>query len=134
MEEIQNFVDYLQYQKRYSLLTCKSYQADLLQMADFLINLGVENLLDVGKIKVLAKKARVASICEDKQYIKITMAKTHNLTAKELMVLPQEFKRRIFFNATDNLEIFLEPGNDRNNSALKLTERLLGRISQTLDN
>lgn len=48
MEEIQNFVDYLRYQKRYSLLTCKSYQIDLLQLEEFLINLKVENLLDAN--------------------------------------------------------------------------------------
>ena len=71
--------------------------------------LPVENLLAIGLIKALAKEAKIASITQDKKYIRLLMARDHGLKGPELMELVREFNRRISFNAADRLEILIEP-------------------------
>ncbi len=69
----------------------------------------VENLLAIGLIKAIAKEAKIASVTQDAKYIRILMARNHNLKGPELMELVRSFNRRISFNAADRLEILIQP-------------------------
>ncbi|MCL1849482.1 MAG: transcription-repair coupling factor [Clostridiales bacterium] len=69
----------------------------------------LENLLAIGTVKALAKDAKIAGVLQEQGNIRITMAKDHSLMSPELVELVKQYQRGISFNATDKLEIILQP-------------------------
>jgi len=70
----------------------------------------LENLLAIGRIKTMAKQAKIAGIVQEQKQIRIQMAHDHDLKSPELMELVQGFQRRISFHAAEKLEIIIHLG------------------------
>ena len=68
----------------------------------------LENLLAIGSIKAEAKEAMISAIVQEKNQIRITMEKEHNLTSLELVELVKNFQRRVSFQSGQRLEIIIQ--------------------------
>jgi len=94
----------------------------------------LENLLHIGAIKTMAKRAGIEAVAQDEKYIRIKMKENHGLTGQELMDFVRRYRRQVSFNAAQGLEIVIQLAQiDQKNIIQfleKITEELLNLVNK----
>ncbi|MDR2712293.1 MAG: transcription-repair coupling factor [Clostridiales bacterium] len=81
------------------------------------------NLLLLGRIKVLAKKARLAALSLKNERVQLRFAPNHKLTGEVLLVIGNKWGRKISFLDKKDFSIFIEASNMEMPGILDLLER-----------
>ncbi len=87
------------------------------------------NLLRIAVIKLSAIQARIQSITQEKDLIKIKMDDDHGLTGNQLMSLARRYRRQVSFNAAAGLEIVVNIRNLEKKQMLLFLEEIILEIS-----
>lgn len=89
----------------------------------------LENLLKIAAIKVLAGRAGVFAVVQEKALIKIKMEENHGLSGKNLMELARRYRRQVSFSVSNGLEIMINTQGLDVKKVLQLLEEVIVEIS-----
>lgn len=87
------------------------------------------NLLKVASIKTLAAMAKVLSITQEKEHIKLRMEDDHGLNGNQLMDLARRYRRKVGFKTSGGLEILIYTQNLDKKQLLPFLEEIVAEIS-----
>ena len=96
--------------------------------------LSVTLLLQVGRIKSLARKARVAQLQQKGEVLEMRFAAEHSLTPEVLLYLASRWGKRVTFSDKKGFALLLKNGSTHDQSgrlqvALELLQDLLSRLN-----
>lgn len=87
------------------------------------------NLLKIAAIKVIALRAKVQSITQEKDVIKIKMDHDHGLTGPQLLEVARKYRRQLSFSTAGGLEIMVNFRNFDRKEVLNFLEEIIMAIS-----
>ncbi|MCL2120784.1 MAG: transcription-repair coupling factor [Clostridiales bacterium] len=129
MEDESAKIDF--YQRINSALTEEDIEDLREEMTDRFgdLPLPLENLLAIGKIKAIAKEAKISGLIQEPSRIRITMARDHGLKSPELMELVQRFQRKVSFHALEKLEIVIQLGKPEEQNVIGFMLQAVNTLS-----
>lgn len=89
----------------------------------------LNNLLKIAAIKILALTAKVSSVSQEKEYIRIRMEDNHGLSGPGLMELAKRFRRQVSFSVSSGLEIMVNTRSLDIGRILQLLEEVIMEIT-----
>ncbi len=69
------------------------------------------NLLEIAAIKIMAQKAKIQAITQEKEIVRLKLEDDHGFTGNHLMNLAKRYRRQVSFNTSDGLDILISIRN-----------------------
>ncbi len=91
------------------------------------------NLLRIASVKASAAKAKIQSVTQERDVIKIKMDEDHGLTGSQLMGLARRYRRQLSFNTSAGLDILVNIRNLEQKQMLVFLEEIIMEISSIAD-
>jgi transcription-repair coupling factor (superfamily II helicase) len=89
----------------------------------------LSNLLEIAAIKIMAQQAKILSIVQEKEIVRLKLEDDHGLSGNNLMNLARRYRRQVSFNTSHGLEILISIRNLSPTEILDFVKEVVTEVS-----